>query len=938
MSGAKQAVRTGGALAWRVSWPFAVLLLMLEIALFGYWNYWLLPRLKSEATNQAAVLAQSQSALLADALTADPERISARVQAASDQLLLLSGTSDRPVFSGLTLELDYDALGIDQQALANFTETPARKGQKVEVALNHPSSGELIGIATLWVDMVFFNRLANDIRRQMWLQLSVLAMTLLLLWMLLVFLISRHEEQRQRFADELTDARDQALAASRSKSQFLANMSHEIRTPMNAVLGMATLLKKSSLDARQQVMMAQLTDSAKVLLGVLNDILDLSRIEAGKLPMQQVEFRLRDCLQSLSTMLRERAHEKQLSLSIEKAEDVPDALIGDPLRLQQVLTNLTSNAIKFTELGSVRVKVETLALDGAHCRLKFSVHDTGIGFTEAARKRLFEAFSQVDESDARKHGGAGLGLAICRRLVELMEGRIDCESVPGKGSVFFFDARFRCAPERQLQRPSDALRALVVDDHPTTRDLLGSMLEAFQFAVVLSESGEQALIRMSQERFDLILLDWRLPGMSGIDAVREMDRRGLRRAAKPGIVLMSAFADAQMLEQATAVGVQACLNKPIDQQALFDAVMQVLKHDESGSPSALTAVRAVDAAKQSELLQGKVLVVEDHPINREVAIAILASLGVQAEAVEGGRQALERLKAAPTAFDLVLMDVQMPEMDGVTATALIKAELSLKHLPIIALTAHAMLGDRERFLAAGMDEYLTKPLDEVQLRSMLLRFLGTRSGLVDQQQADVAAHLLPETMRMRWQAAGMDIGDALKRLAGKHTLIDALLSEFAASYRDTSKQLEQMVGGGELSKAAAVCHAMRGASGSLALPQLAAACAELEQALRNGKDFPEARKRIRDALEQIDSAYQVRANPAELMTLPASLLSRLQSALSSNDLAAGSILLPYLSDLNEAARAGLMPLQQAIDALEYDRALAMLASASKAPQAETPHE
>ena len=842
----------GRALLWRLSIIFVALALLIEVTLFAYWRYSLQPRLQSEAQAQISLLAQSQAPLLAQALAAPAAQLRNQMQAALDQLLLLKGPSGTALIEGVSLEVDNEALGIADAVLAGLTQSAHKGGNASEVALYHPDTGELIGIAKLWVSNAFYERFVADVQRQMLLQALLLAACLSLLWAGFSWLIHRHEAQRERDAESLGLARDQALQASRAKSQFLANMSHEIRTPMNAVLGMANLLKKSSLLPKQHSMLSQLTESAKLLLGVLNDILDLSRIEANKLAIQNAPFRLRHALRSLQHMLQQRAADKSLALEFPDAATLPLNLNGDALRLQQVLVNLLINAIKFTDAGSVRLQIQVRPAP-AHAKtqgeitqdeknlgtpvyVRFAVIDTGVGISAQDQKRLFDPFSQVDESDTRVHGGAGLGLAISKRLVELMGGTLQCSSELGQGSEFAFEL-----PMLQLHEP-EAKTTLA-------------------------------------------------------DAQSEVDTR--------------------------------------------------------------------QTQPWPRRLQGRVLVVEDHPINREVAQALLEALGLSVHTVTGGKEAIALLQEQPGAFDLVLMDIQMPEWDGIESTARIKAVPALADLPIVALTAHAMSGDRERFLAQGMDDYLCKPLDEAELITVLKRFLpsvaatsvaatGVAATATSQLGAatsefTTADEIADVAAGVRWQAAGIDWQYALRNLGGNQELLERLLMDFCQRHSNAMTQLQSLnsvAGAGANSGAEQrMLHTLRGAAAALGAKTLTQAAATLEQQLRAQLPTNAALLQFEQALtpllacsDLLQKASQMSVQaPASISRAEALILrdwlagtsySALQKALMQMDLQAGVQLRAALAQTpalqQPALLALLQPVAAAIDQLDYTLALEQL--------------
>jgi len=660
-----------------------------------------------------------------------------------------------------------------------------------------------------------------------------------------IFVIRNEQDKARYFGNVITDitlqknaektlkySKEQAEQASRFKSEFLANMSHEIRTPLNAIMGMAYLASNTELTPRQQDYLQKIQTSSRTLLNVINDILDFSKIEAGRLEIEQSDFLLESVFENLSSLESLRAAEKGLEIIYSIDSKVPGALVGDPLRLGQVLINLTSNAIKFTDRGQVLVAV-TLAEEHAdRLVLNFSVEDTGIGIDKDKTARLFEPFTQADGSTTRKYGGTGLGLAICKQLVTMMGGEISVSSLPGRGSTFFFSSVFKRsanAVDKTRVATSDlhGLRVLVVDDNADARDTLRSMLESFSFVVGTVASGAAALAELGlesstnmQEPYDLVLMDWNMPGMDGIETSRLIRQSGsLQRT--PTIIMVTAFGREEVLQSAKNVGITRHLSKPVNPSDLLDTIMETLGH------SLVTAkTRIIPKTKAPVFCGKKVLLVEDNRINQQVARELLEGAGLEVVVAETGAGAIQALQTEQ--FNLVFMDIQMPDLDGYQVTRMVRKDPRFKQLPIIAMTAHAMVSDREKCLAAGMNDHLPKPVDPSALYELLCQWI------TPEEDVDTEPEVIDENAVFFGPLYGIDSKLALLHIGGNQKLFLKLLKDFANDHQHDSKALQDALDFGDFVLARRLVHTIRGVAGSMGAINLETNAEALEQAVANG--------------------------------------------------------------------------------------------------------
>ncbi|HUD12988.1 MAG TPA: PAS domain S-box protein [Terracidiphilus sp.] len=639
--------------------------------------------------------------------------------------------------------------------------------------------------------------------------------------------------------EKLRQAMEIAEESSRIKSDFLANMSHEIRTPMNAIIGMTRLALRKNPDAGQLNYLKKIDNAAQSLLSIINDILDYSKIEAGKMELEQIAFSLDEVLNNLDDIVREKAEHKGIEIVFSLQHETPHFLRGDPLRLGQILINLVNNAIKFTEKGQVVVEVKVEEGSGDSRKVRFSVSDTGIGMTSEQVANLFKSFNQADTSTTRKYGGTGLGLAITKQLCELMEGSLEVESEPGEGSTFVFTATFGVAtgglPLQGRARRRDLLKksVLVVDDSVNARDVLMAMLGANGLAAKAVSSGEEALSAITHasdngQPFDLVLMDWRMPGIDGIEASRRIKaQRTISHI--PAVLMVSAFEREEAMNGVDNHELDGFLIKPVNESLLIDSIANIfgVKPDYPNSDSRPSA-----GFYPAELAGRRVLLVEDNEVNRDLATELLGDLGIQVTIAVNGREGVDRVTAEP--FDLVLMDIQMPIMDGLTATKLIRADDRFVKLPVLAMTAHAMSGDRDRSLNAGMNDHITKPIDPNRLLAALIRWMPEKSGerplpvavLVEQAPGENG---LPE------QLPPFDIQAGLLRTNGKPKLLRKLMLGFRDQYTSAISDLSGHVAQGRAADAERLAHSLKSVAAMLEARDLAEAASSVEHAFRSGE-------------------------------------------------------------------------------------------------------
>lgn len=710
--------------------------------------------------------------------------------------------------------------------------------------------------------------------------------------------------QERKIAEELKIAKEVAEASAKMKSDFLANMSHEIRTPMNAIIGMAHLVLKTELTARQRDYIAKIQTSSNHLLQIINDILDFSKIEAGKLELEETDFELESVMGNISNLLSEKIAEKELELIFDIDASVPSILKGDALRLGQILINYANNAVKFTEHGQIVISAKVVEEDSSNLLIYFAVTDTGIGISSEQKSKLFQSFQQVDSSTSRKYGGTGLGLAISKQLANMMHGDIGVESEYGQGSKFWFTARLnKSSGNIKALLPEPDLRGrsvLIVDDNEIARRVLDDLLRSMTFKVSQVASGREAITEIQNADrngtpYEIVFIDWRMPDMNGIDTAETI--KALTLDHPPKLVMATAYGREEVISQAEAAGFDEILIKPINASTLFDTAIRVISSAKDTKPTVQNKDMQLDISLE-KIKGASILLVEDNEFNQEVAVGLLEDGELNIDIANNGQEAIDMI--ARKHYDLVLMDIQMPVMDGLTATREIRKDERFRQLPILAMTANVMQQDKEKSLAAGMNGHLAKPIDPDELFSALLKWIKKDSIEATPSESNAETKLTEihydDGIPM---IDGLDYKQGLKRVLGKTQRYLEMLQKYVNSQEKLIEELNVAMTNHDMHSAERFAHTSKSINGNVGALKLQEKAAELEKMFREQSDPQSLKPRLDSYITELLSMMNAirKSMQAAKVNVPAStpgisqaqsleILAKLKTLLKNDDSAA----------------------------------------------------